>query len=644
MTPYKSPALENFEWQPPVEDKDLVTPPSHTKGKRYIVGGTGGAWSGNLGDIALDTGTGWEFVTKKEGMIVYIKDEDKYYKYITSWSEFIATGIDASSYASINAAVTAIGSTPTTLIVSNVQTLIASLTIPSTLTLKITHGGSIVKASTYTLTINGNFEVGLYQVFSGFSKGNVTFASGTISEVHPEWWGLTDYGASITQAIFSIKSVGGKVKILTSGDITTAIDATNILTGMVIEGVGSTMGSTSTVLNGKFDGVVFDCTASQNLIFRDLQVDGDATTSPKCAFLLARKSTGASAGWHNFYNVKNSLTSKFTVAAVYSYGSEVNNYYGCMFCNCYAGAKTMLFTNNNISSLTSTYQTIQTVTSSSAVTYIFGGQYYNMGGSGSDLFYFEGINDFRIYGSLWYCHTGVTGGRSYVYVDTTNAGSQFVCIEGIRGEPGARPDYGFYFGDTTAPILNWSISNCQLDVATNTLYAHANITMYNLHVSNIYDPSSTGISLKNLSTGTLILDALKLNCRVGGTVSSAYMSGMSSRITLSGTLTNSIIHNNETGLLTMRGGAIGTFANSQTPDVRGKSNWLTGGTTTIIGLVGGVTGQIITIISEHTITITDGTYIFLAGSTNFTMNATDTLTLICKADGNWYELGRSDNT
>jgi hypothetical protein len=86
------------------------------------------------------------------------------------------------------------------------------------------------------------------------------------------------------------------------------------------------------------------------------------------------------------------------------------------------------------------------------------------------------------------------------------------------------------------------------------------------------------------------------------------------------------------------------LANSATPSVKGGTNFLTGGTTTITDFTNGVEGQEIRILAEHAITITDGTNIFLAGSTNFAMNATDTLSLLCKADGNWYEIGRSDNT
>jgi hypothetical protein len=60
----------------------------------------------------------------------------------------------------------------------------------------------------------------------------------------------------------------------------------------------------------------------------------------------------------------------------------------------------------------------------------------------------------------------------------------------------------------------------------------------------------------------------------------------------------------------------------------------------------GITGQVITIIAEHEAVITDGTNIFLDGSPGaggWTMTASDTLTLICKADGFWYELSRSDS-
>lgn len=53
--------------------------------------------------------------------------------------------------------------------------------------------------------------------------------------------------------------------------------------------------------------------------------------------------------------------------------------------------------------------------------------------------------------------------------------------------------------------------------------------------------------------------------------------------------------------------------------------------------------MLFTLIAEHTLTITDGTNVFLNGSANFSMTTTDTLTVVQKADGLWYEVSRGDN-
>lgn len=96
--------------------------------------------------------------------------------------------VDVRDFSSINAAVTAIGTIQTTLLIPNAQTLASSLIIPSTLNIKILKGGSIIKASTYTITINGPAEIGLYQVFSGFLAGDIIFGFGSIEKIHPEWF------------------------------------------------------------------------------------------------------------------------------------------------------------------------------------------------------------------------------------------------------------------------------------------------------------------------------------------------------------------------------------------------------------------------------------------------------------------------
>ena len=104
-------------------------------------------------------------------------------------------GIDAISsiwvkdYASLAAAITAAGSSATTLIVDTAITPAASWTIPVTATLLIIGDGSITKTSTYTGTINGKFiNAHGRRCFIGYSAGNITFGSSSCVEAIPEWW------------------------------------------------------------------------------------------------------------------------------------------------------------------------------------------------------------------------------------------------------------------------------------------------------------------------------------------------------------------------------------------------------------------------------------------------------------------------
>ncbi|MDA8090970.1 MAG: glycosyl hydrolase family 28-related protein [Nitrospiraceae bacterium] len=110
---------------------------------------------------------------------------------------------------SINNAVAAAAQTNGTVTISSAMTLGASLTIPSNVAVVFEKGGSIVKASNYTLKIDGPFSAGLYQVFSGFNPGDVTFGPGSVEQVLPQWWGadptgVNDSAAAINAAIDSL--------------------------------------------------------------------------------------------------------------------------------------------------------------------------------------------------------------------------------------------------------------------------------------------------------------------------------------------------------------------------------------------------------------------------------------------------------
>jgi hypothetical protein len=89
---------------------------------------------------------------------------------------------------------------------------------------------------------------------------------------------------------------------------------------------------------------------------------------------------------------------------------------------------------------------------------------------------------------------------------------------------------------------------------------------------------------------------------------------------------------------------ITALLNDATPTVSGGSTFTTGGTTTITDFDDGTSGQTITVLAGHAVTITDGTHIILHGSADFTMAVSDSLTLVLKPDNKWYETARMVNS
>uniref|UniRef100_A0A6M3IPE9 Putative pectate lyase n=1 Tax=viral metagenome TaxID=1070528 RepID=A0A6M3IPE9_9ZZZZ len=71
-------------------------------------------------------------------------------------------------------------------------------TIPSNITLMLEPGAKLDIDSGATLTINGPFEAGLRQTFSG--AGVVRFGAGSVSRVYPQWWGVLPDGTDDSTA------------------------------------------------------------------------------------------------------------------------------------------------------------------------------------------------------------------------------------------------------------------------------------------------------------------------------------------------------------------------------------------------------------------------------------------------------------
>jgi len=103
--------------------------------------------------------------------------------------------------AALDAALTAIGSLKRTLVLTPGDwTITTNDTIPSNVLLVVQHGGSFDIADGVTLTINGPFTAGLYQVFSWTGSGKVVFGDGAIDWAYPEWWGAVGDGTTDSSA------------------------------------------------------------------------------------------------------------------------------------------------------------------------------------------------------------------------------------------------------------------------------------------------------------------------------------------------------------------------------------------------------------------------------------------------------------
>ncbi len=86
-----------------------------------------------------------------------------------------------------------------------------------------------------------------------------------------------------------------------------------------------------------------------------------------------------------------------------------------------------------------------------------------------------------------------------------------------------------------------------------------------------------------------------------------------------------------------------TLADDATPTVEAGNLFKTGGVTTITDFDDGLVGQTIKILAAHSVKITDGAPIILAGGADYDMTDSDTLTLIMFNDQVWQEVSRSVN-
>lgn len=199
-------------------------------------------------------------------------------------------------------------------------------------------------------------------------------------------------------------------------------------------------------------------------------------------------------------------------------------------------------------------------------------------------------------------------------------------------------------------LKNWTISNNTIFSCADNAVLLSDLTKAVVAGNAIRDNTQEGLFVNSV-------DTLISNNVITGNLTR----GVDLRSTGSGSVMNgNVITGNGTGIVgshvwidggdnVIKGnttdfggtGVYRTLANSATPSVLGGRVFTTGGTTTITDFTDGVIGQVITIKSEHSVTITNAAGgIRLAGSTNFTMASGDTLTLIKTTAALWDEIGR----
>lgn len=78
-----------------IEDRDLTAPPTIVNGNAWIPKATAtGDWTGMEDDIAFGLGGAWSFFTPIEGMLAWVKDENKFIMYDGStWTDVMAFGV-----------------------------------------------------------------------------------------------------------------------------------------------------------------------------------------------------------------------------------------------------------------------------------------------------------------------------------------------------------------------------------------------------------------------------------------------------------------------------------------------------------------------------------------------------------------------
>lgn len=218
-----------------------------------VTSDTATMWEGNFGSTfpSATTANRWQLFAKNDGSNNFQQlgiNEGSAFKILIDSTNI---ALD-SQYADLDAAVTAIGATETTLRIQSAMSVGGTPTTPETLTLVFDRGGSLDFGAGETVTINGQLHAEPFQIFDSADLGDVDLSGSKIPESYPEWWGI-DGTADEVEINKAIRAVGNYKKVTLANPTYTTADPIVIsgATGVILEkftlnGNGAKITSTST--------------------------------------------------------------------------------------------------------------------------------------------------------------------------------------------------------------------------------------------------------------------------------------------------------------------------------------------------------------------------------------------------------------
>jgi hypothetical protein len=570
--------------------------------------------------------------------------------------------------AAVLAADTAAGASGVTYIPAGTY-LIDDLTLVSHV---VCHGKFSINSGE-VLTISSSFEAGDYQVFSG--SGTVVFTYGSV--LNGRWWGAigddsTDNTAALQAWINAVEAGNGRSGYLPKGTYQhTGLAITSVVILYGDGGLGNAPGFTNggTILNNihiSNNSLTIDGTLIVNLLIRDMTFTADSSVT-------------GHTGNGIVINAQGEMTLRnVTVIGHGGDGMQLSTTYhtnGVNIDDCYIAYNK----GNGIYGRTEAAKQLNAITIQNSQIYanelVTGGGIniwgnvvnikhntiqYNLGAgimlSGEDMAtvnssamkinvkdnYFEGDAGGEILAECSHdVPTSRTHSLQYLVIEDNSFSLLAAQVNvGVTAIVTFRynTDYAYYAGFFPAYLG-------KNRYYTNTLYyAEFNTTAtYLVTVQvDLADGTVIGTYFHGLSASTTI-EEIRIRSGVGQPTIVPDYRGQRYLDTTNQRFWMAFQSGSADYFRPISDGIIMTMADSATPSVLSGRNFVTGGTTTITNFTNGYIGKTITILADHSVTITDGTNIFLAGSANFAMAASDSLTLIEKADGKWYEISRSDN-